>query len=150
MDYSQKGFVIFLTEDHKLYGLGNAGCGALQQYDTFDGNRYLNDEQYFVSEPYLLMEQVKYACCGRDDIVCLAEDNTVWTWGTVWCNSGAATLQTSMVSDGLYFIPKPQKFWMMQSWLQVAGITMLLCFGTVRFGLGDIMALETVALRILL
>ena len=109
VDYSQKGFVIFLTEDHKLYGLGNAGCGALQQYDTFDGNRYLNDEQYFVSEPYLLMEQVKYACCGRDDIVCLAEDNTVWTWGTVWCNSGAATLQTNMVSDGLYFIPKPQK-----------------------------------------
>ena len=109
VDYSQKGFVIFLTEDHKLYGLGNAGCGALQQYDTFDGNRYLNDEQYFVSEPYLLMEQVKYACCGREDIVCLAEDNTVWTWGTVWCNSDAATLQTSMVYDGLYFIPKPQK-----------------------------------------
>lgn len=22
-----------------------------------------------------------YACCGRDDIVCMKEDGTVWTWG---------------------------------------------------------------------
>ena len=81
-----------------------------QQYDTFDGNRYLNDEQYFVSEPYLLMEQVKYACSGKDDIVCRQSDNTVWTWELSGVCSGAATLQTSsMVSDGLYFIPKPQK-----------------------------------------
>ena len=109
VDYSQKGFAIFLTGDHKLYGIGNAGCGALQQYDTFDGSRYINDWQYFVSEPYLLMEQVKYACCGRDDVVCLAEDNTVWTWGTVWCNGGAAALLNGEESGGVYFIPKPQK-----------------------------------------
>lgn len=27
---------------------------------------------------------VAYACCGRDDIVCLKDDGTVWTWGTVY------------------------------------------------------------------
>lgn len=26
VDYSLSGFTIFLTEDHKLYGMGNAGC----------------------------------------------------------------------------------------------------------------------------
>lgn len=27
------------------------------------------------------MENVVYASCGRDDIVCMGEDGTVWTWG---------------------------------------------------------------------
>lgn len=94
VDYSQRGFVIFLTDDHKLYGMGNAGCGALQQYETFEWERYVNGEHYYVSEPYLLAVNVSYACCGRDDIVCLNEDGSVWTWGTVY--------------DG-YFIARPKK-----------------------------------------
>lgn len=49
VDYSQSGFVIFLTDDHKLYGIGNAGCGALQQYKTFDQDRYVNGEHYIRS-----------------------------------------------------------------------------------------------------
>lgn len=81
VDYSQKGFIIFLTQDNKLYGLRNAGCGALQQYQTFDGSKYVNDEHYCITEPYLLMEDVKYARCGRADVACLALDGTVWIWG---------------------------------------------------------------------
>ncbi|MDE5866198.1 MAG: hypothetical protein K2H31_06325, partial [Lachnospiraceae bacterium] len=73
VDYSQKGFIIYLTKDNKLYGLGNAGCGALQQYQTFDGSKYVNDEHYCITEPYLLMEDVKYARCGRADVACLAQ-----------------------------------------------------------------------------
>ena len=102
VDYSQKGFVIFLSEDHKLYGVGNAGCGTLQQYEAFDWTRYVNGENYYVSEPYLLMENVKYARCGRDDIVCLTEDGAVWVWGTIYC-MGDYLLQN------VYFVEKPKK-----------------------------------------
>ena len=102
VDYSQTGFVIFLTEDHKLYGVGNAGCGALQQYETFDWTRFVNGEHYYVSEPCLLMENVKYACCGRDDIACLTEDGAVWVWGTIY-------FEGNPWSHNAYFIEKPKK-----------------------------------------
>lgn len=102
VDYSQKGFVIFLTNDHKLYGMGNAGCGALQQYEEFDWTRYTNGENYTVTTPILLMENVVYARCGRDDIVCLEEDGTVWTWGTIYIAGG-------YLSNNVYFIEKPEK-----------------------------------------
>lgn len=84
VDYSQNGFVIFLTKDHRLYGMGNAGCGALQQYEEFSPVRRERGEQYAVTTPILLIEDVIYACCGREDIVCLKEDGTVWTWGIVY------------------------------------------------------------------
>lgn len=81
VDYSQTGFTIFLTKDNQLYGMGNAGTGALLQYGGFDWTRYTNGENYAVTTPILLMENVAYARCGRDDIVCQKEDGTVWTWG---------------------------------------------------------------------
>lgn len=102
VDYSQKGFVIFLTKDHKLYGIGNAGCGALQQYEGFDWTRYINGEQYTVTTPILLMENVSYASCGRDDIVCLDEEGAVWTWGTICIEGG-------YLSDKVYFVQRPEK-----------------------------------------
>lgn len=102
VDFSQKGFMVFLTEDHKLYGVGNAGGGALQQYDSFDWEMYLDGEHYAISTPYLLMEDVTYAVCGRDDVVALKEDGTVWTWGTVYINGGYQ-------SSDVYFIEKPKQ-----------------------------------------
>lgn len=105
VDYSQRGFVIYLTTDHKLYGIGNAGCGALQQYEEWDWMRYANGNHYTVTTPILLMENVTYACCGRDDIVCLTEDGAVWTWGTVYAEGYDPLLQKGSV----YFINKPHK-----------------------------------------
>lgn len=102
VDYSQKEFVIYLTADHKLYGFGNAGSGALQQYDDFDWTRYSNPESYYISEPCLLMENVIYARCGQSDIACLTEDGSVWTWGTVCMGGGYA-------SEDVYFEAKPVK-----------------------------------------
>lgn len=104
VDYSQKGFTIYLTNDNKLYGIGNGGCGALQQYDMFDWDKYLNysAEKYLVSTPVLLMEQVVYARCGKDDIVCMTEDGSVWTWGTIYVNGGWR-------SADIKFIAKPEK-----------------------------------------
>lgn len=102
VDYSQKGFAIYLTADHKFYGMGNAGCGALRQYESWDWTRYVNGDRYTVNTPVLLMENVVYACCGRDDIVCLGQDGTVWTWGTVY-------MQGNILSQDVYFIAQPKK-----------------------------------------
>lgn len=86
VDYSQTGFTIYLTKDHKLYGMGNAGCGALQQYEEIDWSYHVNAHHYTVTSPVLLMEDVVYARCGRDDIACMAEDGSVWIWGTIGWN----------------------------------------------------------------
>ncbi len=83
VDFSNKGFVIYLTNDHKLYGLGNYGCGALQQLNVMDYEIYKNDENYYITTPYLLMEDVIYARCGKEGVVCVTEDYAVWTWGTI-------------------------------------------------------------------
>lgn len=82
VDYSQNDFMIYLTEDHRLYGVGNAGC-ALQQYETFDPMRYPNKEHYTVTTPCFLMENVVYARCGRDDVACMTEDSAIWVFGTI-------------------------------------------------------------------
>lgn len=84
VDYSQRGFTIFLTEDHKLYGMGNAARGAVKPYMNVDWSQPANWEHNTVTTPALLMGDVVYACCGRDDIVCMKEDGTVWTWGSVY------------------------------------------------------------------
>ena len=31
-----------------------------------------------------MLEDVSYARCGRDDVVALKKDGTVWTWGMIW------------------------------------------------------------------
>ena len=104
VDFSQNGFVVYLTADHKLYGLGNSGCGALQQYDTFNQERYFNYglETYSVETPYLLMEDVIYARCGKTDVVCMTRDGSVWTWGTVYVSGSFPEITA-------HYIPNPVK-----------------------------------------
>lgn len=102
VDYSQTGFAIYLTADNKLYGMGNAGCGALQQHDEFDWWQRVNGEHDVVTTPILLMEDVVYASCGRDDIASLKEDGSVWIWGTIYAEGNYA-------SHNVYFQAKPKK-----------------------------------------
>lgn len=55
---------------------------ALQQYKEFDWDNYRNNAyDCTVTTPVLLMEDVAYACCGRNDVVALKTDGTVWTMG---------------------------------------------------------------------
>lgn len=100
VDFSQQGFMIFLTEDMKLYGVGNAGAGALRQYSEFDKMRYMKGEHYVVTTPVLLMEDVVYACCGRNDIVCMKEDGSVFAWGMIYAGQGL---------NDVYFINEPEQ-----------------------------------------
>lgn len=83
VDYSVEDFVIYLTSDHKLYGLGNATTGALQQVSPYSPSVYFQRYMYTAYEPVLLMEDVIYARCGRDDVVAVREDGTAWAWGVL-------------------------------------------------------------------
>lgn len=86
VDYSQTGFVIYLTKDNKLYGLGKAGCGNLEHYEIYEWHKHLEEDvgRNYISKPYLIMENVIYARCGREDIAILTEDQSVWITGTVY------------------------------------------------------------------
>ena len=78
-DCSNSGFMIYLTEDHKLYGVGNDRGGALQNLSALDSE---NASLQAVPTPVLLMEDVKYARCGNRDVACLKNDDSVWIWGS--------------------------------------------------------------------
>lgn len=109
VDYSQRGFVIYLTKDQKLYGMGNARCGAFQRYEQVSWTQFTTGEDSAVTTPLLLMEDVAIACCGRDDIVCLKEDGTVWTWGYNSAgNCGVAGLavvsEPTMAAEGVVMV----------------------------------------------
>lgn len=65
VDYSRKEFVIYLTADHKLYDMGTACTGAMQQQNDDIPIRTSYTYMYTVCEPILLMEDVIYARCGQ-------------------------------------------------------------------------------------
>ncbi|MCD7842518.1 MAG: hypothetical protein LUG56_08640, partial [Lachnospiraceae bacterium] len=107
VDYSSLGgFVIYLTEDHELYGFGSAADGALLQteefsWEVFYGDKYNHREENTVSTPVLLMEDVAYACCGRGDVACMTEDGDVYIWGTIWSGE--------FYYGDYFFVSTPQK-----------------------------------------
>ncbi|MCL2052665.1 MAG: hypothetical protein FWG91_13210 [Lachnospiraceae bacterium] len=86
VDYSQRGVVIYLTSDNKLYGFGNAGNGIIAPIDSFSHEFYLSygNELNSISKPVLLMENVSYARLGRSDITVIKEDSSVLIWGVIW------------------------------------------------------------------
>lgn len=84
VDYSQKDFVVYLTEEGKLYGLGNDSTYMLLQHTEMPVEDLAYPTKRYVTSPALLLEDVSYAQCGRDDVVALKKDGTVWTWGMIW------------------------------------------------------------------
>ncbi|MFV0518267.1 MAG: hypothetical protein ACK5MV_12800 [Aminipila sp.] len=104
VDYSESGFTIFLTTDGKLYGMGNGGTGALLQSTDVEGVPYINGEQYVVTSPVLLLEDVSYASCGRDDIVAI-KNFGVYVWGIIWDQGGGnmeyVSKPTKVLDDAL-------------------------------------------------
>ena len=84
VDYSQKDFVVYLTEEGKLYGLGNDSTYMLLQHTEMPVEDLAYPTKRYATSPALLLEDVSYARCGRDDVVALKKDGTVWTWGMIW------------------------------------------------------------------
>ena len=80
--YSQLGYTVYLTEDHKLYGMGTNATGALLEDIIAPlGVAYHNSTLFAITTPKLLMEDVSYVSLGHEDVVVMKTDNTVWTWG---------------------------------------------------------------------
>lgn len=104
VDYSSLGFTVYLTEDHKLYGMGTYASGALLEYIELSEHpgAIMNRFDYVVCTPKLLMENVIYARCGTYDVACLLEDGSVWQLGTGMSNGIA--LEPEKKLDNAVFI----------------------------------------------
>ena len=75
-------FCIYLTDDGKLYGMGLNMAGLLLGKDSVK-QVYSDDDNDRVCTPVLLMENVRYARAGREAIVALQEDGSVYWWGQI-------------------------------------------------------------------
>lgn len=73
-------FCIYLTDDGKLYGMGLNMAGLPLGKDSVK-QVYSDDDNDRVCTPVLLMENVRYARAGREAIVALQEDGSVYWWG---------------------------------------------------------------------
>lgn len=79
VDASSNGyFTIYLTSNGELYGVGSNMSGLLGQPYT---ECYSENDYVKITEPVLLMEDVKYASAGRESITALKNDGSVWWWG---------------------------------------------------------------------
>lgn len=80
VDASSNGyFCTYLTKEGKMYGVGTNVHGLLAQENEIDTEYYV--EAAVVTEPLLLMEGVLQVSAGRDAIVVLKKDGSVWWWG---------------------------------------------------------------------
>lgn len=81
-------FVIYLTADGKLYGLG-ANLGGILRMPVEDDYR-LNPWRNLAQEPQLLMTEVAFASAGQQSISVLTKDGKVWWWGDMYATTGTA------------------------------------------------------------
>lgn len=82
VDASDNGyFCIYLTMEGKLYGVGVDMQGLFTYASETDKGFGGNDISRSVTKPILLMEEVVQASAGREAIVALKKDGSVWWWG---------------------------------------------------------------------
>jgi len=91
IDCSRSGFLIYLTEDNSLYGLGDGSSGIFYQDFNYMEGETLGNTPYVAVTPTLLMENIKYARCGSSNIIVIATDDSVWTWGIDYYYTQSAT-----------------------------------------------------------
>lgn len=112
VDASDNGyFVIYITEDHELYGLGANTSGVLRQpVQEFEE---LNLSNNIIAEPVKLMDRVQFASAGRQSLSVLDEEGNVWWWGRFLGTTGteagsAATMYSEeprcMIKNARYVI----------------------------------------------
>ena len=78
VDFSGEYFVIYLTADHELYGLGASPAGILTQFGDWNFNVI---DLEVITEPVLLMKNVVYARVGETSIIALLENGDVYVLG---------------------------------------------------------------------
>lgn len=78
VDFSGEYFVIYLTKDHELYGLGASPAGILTQFGDWNFNVI---DLEVITKPVLLMKNVVYARAGETSIITLLENGDVYVLG---------------------------------------------------------------------
>ena len=81
-------FVIWLTADGDLYGLGANLCGILRM--PVVPNEKFNPDLNLAPEPQLLMTDVAFASAGQTCISVLTKDGKVWWWGEMSATTGTS------------------------------------------------------------
>lgn len=78
-------FVVYLTQDGNLYGLGANVSGVLRMPQMEeDIAQYPN----CATKPQLLMSDVQFASAGQESISVLTKDGNVWWWGEIVATTG--------------------------------------------------------------
>lgn len=80
-------FVIYLTRDGKLYGLGANVSGVLRMPQP-QVEEYIVQYPNYATEPQLLMSDVQFASAGQESISVLTNDESVWWWGKIAATTG--------------------------------------------------------------
>lgn len=85
-------FMIYLTEDGKLYGVGENLKGVLLEEPVEYDSRYtfMEHGKSVVYTPKLLMEDVAYARAGKDSVTVLLENGDVYWWGE-FCSTSVSS-----------------------------------------------------------
>lgn len=85
VDYSEYGFMAYLTSDGNLYGVGNAYSGIFPDVYTFCDEGGMNVGKYIgVTSPHFIASDVSYASCGQNDIAYIDNDGELWNLGVLW------------------------------------------------------------------
>ena len=79
VDASRNYFVVYLTEDGNLYGIGANFDGLMGMKQV--GSYFNHSMDVCAISPVLLMKDVAYARCGEYHILVLKKDGTVWKIG---------------------------------------------------------------------
>lgn len=95
VDFSRNGYIVFLTKDGDLFGMGTYATGGL--LEPIKTTIYENWEEHCISSPKLLMKKVKYARCSETDVVVIREDDTVWSWGRRYLEDGTSCMENTPV-----------------------------------------------------
>ena len=76
-------FTMYLTEDDKLYVLGNNANGQLGNGEAkpVRGERYTSDTTPYSAEPVLVMENVRYIDCGLYNLAAITKRGDLYMWG---------------------------------------------------------------------
>lgn len=80
-------FVVYLTKDGKLYGLGANIAGVLRMPQPVL-EEYVVQYPNYATEPQFLMSDVQFASAGQECISVLTKDGNVWWWGKIAATTG--------------------------------------------------------------
>lgn len=78
------GSLLYLTADNKVYGIGNSSDGILQSNQN-------------AAEPTLLFEDCKFFSVGKNFVLAVKNDNSLWFWGE--SKHGQGTIVKDVISE---------------------------------------------------